>query len=166
MHNKLDNLLHHIENGLLLITLTAMIVLALSQIVMRNIFGSGIEWSDPTLRVLVLWLSLLGAIAATKQNKHITIDIVSRLLPRTGRLIAFVVTQLFSAIICAIISYHAAGFVKMEYEDQVSAFSGVPAWLCELIIPVGFGVMALRFLIKAGGSLKRGAINGAPTDQT
>jgi TRAP-type C4-dicarboxylate transport system permease small subunit len=37
-------------------------------------------------------------------------------------------------------------FVLFEREDQAIAFASVPAWMCELIIPVAFGIMALRFL--------------------
>ena len=154
MHTKFNRLIHLLEDGLLVFTLGAMILLALSQIVLRNFFDSGIEWSDPLLRVMVMWLGLLGAIAATKQNNHISIDVVSRLLPNKGKVISAVIANLFSAIICAIVSYYALQFVLMEYEDGMMAFSGIPAWLCESIIPVGFGLMALRFLLNIGPSLK------------
>jgi len=154
MHTKINRLIHLLEDGLLVFTLGAMILLALSQIVLRNFFDSGIEWSDPLLRVLVMWLGLLGAIAATKQSNHISIDVVSRLLPSKGKVISAVIANLFSAIICAIVSYYALQFVLMEYEDGMMAFSNIPAWLCESIIPVGFALMALRFLINAGSNAR------------
>ncbi len=154
MHKKINRFIHLLEDGLLVFTLGAMILLALSQIVLRNVFDSGIEWSDPLLRVMVMWLGLLGAIAATKQSNHIKIDVVSRLLPNKGKVISAVIANLFSAIICAIVSYYALQFVLMDYEDGMTAFSGVPAWLCESIIPIGFGLMALRFLINIGPSFK------------
>ncbi len=156
MHKKLIHLIHRLEDGLLIITLGAMILLALSQIILRNVFDTGIEWTDPLLRVLVLWLGLLGAIAATRQNRHITIDVISRLLPRSGQMITAIISNLFSASICAVISYYAAMFVVMEYEDGIIAFANIPAWLCESIIPLGFGLMALRFVVNIGGSVKRG----------
>jgi len=154
MHTKINRLIHLLEDGLLVFTLGAMILLALSQIVLRNFFDSGIEWSAPLLRVMVMWLGLLGAIAATKQSNHISIDVVSRLLPNKGKAISAVIANLFSAVICAIVSYYALQFVLMEYEDGMMAFSGIPAWLCESIIPVGFGLMALRFLLNIGSSVK------------
>ncbi len=154
MHTKINRLIHLLEDGLLVFTLGAMILLALSQIVLRNLFDSGIEWTDPLLRVMVMWLGLLGAIAATKQNNHISIDAVSRLLPNKGKVISSVIANLFSAIICAIVSYYALQFVLMEYEDGMMAFSNIPAWLCESIIPIGFALMALRFLINIGPSFK------------
>lgn len=154
MHKKINNLIHLLEDGLLIFTLAAMILLALSQIILRNIFDTGIEWSEPLLRVLVLWLGLLGAIAATKKNHHISIDVITRTLPQTGKLATDIINNLFSAVICALICYYSFRFVQMEYEDGIVAFANVPAWLCESIIPVGFGLMTLRFLVNIGSAIK------------
>lgn len=154
MHQRLLRLIHVLEDGLLILTLGAMILLALLQIALRNFFDTGFEWSDALLRVLVLWLGLLGAIAATRQNRHISIDLISRLLPRAGRVITGLLSNLFSAAVCALISYHATRFVIMEYEDGITAFADVPAWVLESIIPLGFGLMALRFLANLGAVFK------------
>ena len=108
MHRKIFDLIDLLEDGLLVLTLAAMILLALSQIILRNLFDTGIEWSDPLLRVLVLWLGLLGAIAATKQDKHITIDLFSRMLPNLGKKIAAIVNNLFSVTICSTICYYSS----------------------------------------------------------
>ena len=163
MHRQLFRLIHLLEDGLLIFTLGAMILLALSQIILRNLFDSGIEWSEPLLRVMVMWLGLLGAIVATKQNQHISIDAISRLLPNAGKFISAIIANLFSAAICATISYHATLFVVMEYEDGMTAFSNIPAWLCESIIPIGFGLMAFRFLLNSSASFIRSA--DAPSQQ-
>jgi TRAP-type C4-dicarboxylate transport system permease small subunit len=134
------------EEGLLVILLSATILLAASQIVMRNLFDSGLIWADPTLRIMVLWLALLGAIAATREDRHIRIDLFSHRLSKRARSRLSVVNNLFSAMICAIITWHAVRFVHAEWQDGARLFSSLPAWLGEVILPVGFGVMTLRFL--------------------
>ncbi len=154
MHKKINNLIHLLEDGLLIFTLAAMILLALSQIVLRNVFETGIEWSEPLLRILVLWLGLLGAIAATKKNHHISIDVITRMLPKNGKFATDIINNLFSALVCAVIAYYSTRFVMMEYEEGITAFADVPAWLCESIIPVGFGLMTLRFVINIGCAIK------------
>jgi len=52
---------------------------------------------------------------------------------------------LVSSIVCLALAWHGMRFVLFEREDQAIAFASVPAWMCELIIPVAFGIMALRF---------------------
>lgn len=136
-----------IEDGILVLAVGAMIVLAASQIFLRNVLDNGIPWGDPLLRVLVLWVGLVGAMVATRDDNQITIDILSRFLSEKLRLIARTVTDTFAALVCAVLAYHGGRFVWMDWEDGVIAFADVPAWACEIIIPVGFGAIALRYLL-------------------
>lgn len=150
--NKLKSLLHKVhlaEDTLLAALLLGMILLATSQIFLRNIFDSGIVWADPLLRVMVLWLGLLGALAATRENKHISIDLITRFLSESTQEIVKIVTNLFSSAIATVIAYHSVRFVLIEYDEQNIAFANVPAWMMELILPVAFGLISLRFLIHA-----------------
>ncbi len=136
-----------IENSLLVLLLTGMILLATLQIVMRNGWATGLSWADPTLRVAVLWITLLGAMAATRDDNHIRIDLLTRFLPEGLKCYTRLVTDLFSAFICGVLAWHGGRFVYFEWQDGSILFASVPAWICELIIPLGFGVMALRFLL-------------------
>lgn len=136
-----------VEDGILVLLLAAMIALAGTQILMRNLLETGLEWGDPLLRVTVLWLGLLGAMAATRDDNHISIDVVSRILPPRAKAASRLVTDLFTAMVCGLLSYHGARFVLFDKEAGTLAFAFVPTWVCELIIPFGFGVMALRFCV-------------------
>ncbi len=138
-----------IEDGLLVMLLSAMIVLAGSQIVLRNLWDAGLFWADPLLRVSVLWVGLLGAMAATRDDNHITVDILSRLLSERARSAGRVITDLFTAAVCGLLAYPGARMVRMDYQAGLTAFAGVPAWACELIIPIGFGVIAIRSLLSS-----------------
>ncbi|MBT3016914.1 MAG: TRAP transporter small permease [Candidatus Thiodiazotropha endolucinida] len=143
---RIKQLILLFEDGLMAILLSATILLAASQIVLRNLFDSGLVWADPTLRIMVLWLALLGAIAATREDRHIRIDLFSHRLSKRSRFAVSFINNLFSAFICGIITWHAIRFVYMEWLDGVKLFASLPAWLGEIIIPIGFGIMTLRFL--------------------
>jgi TRAP-type C4-dicarboxylate transport system permease small subunit len=138
-----------LEDLLLTLLLSGMILLATAQILSRNLFSFGFIWGEPLLRVLVLWLALLGAMAATRDGNHIRIDLLSRFLPAGANLLVRRITDLFAALVCALVAWHAGRFVYAEWQDGLEWISGVPSWSVELIIPIGFGVMALRFLLHA-----------------
>ncbi len=70
--------LHRLEDGMLVGLLLLLIGMAVAQIFLRNFLGSGILWGDALLRVAVLWIGLLGAMAASRRGAHIGIDVVSR----------------------------------------------------------------------------------------
>jgi len=137
---------HILEDGLLILLLASMTRLAISQIFLRNFFNTGISWASPLLGILVLWIGLAGSIVASRQKNHISINILSHYLPKNGQLIADAVVELFTAVISGIITYHSARFVLSEYEYKVIAFDSIPAWICELILPIAFGMITLRYL--------------------
>lgn len=137
-----------LEDGLLALLLSAMIAVATAQIVLRNIWESGLVWGDPMIRVVVLWVALLGAMAATRNDNHINIDILSRFLPPKAKTASRMITDLFTAAVCAVLAYHAGRMVVIDHQAISMAFAAVPTWVCELIIPIGFGIMTLRFLGK------------------
>ncbi len=139
--------IHRIEDGIIALLLFAMILIATSQIFLRNLFDSGIIWADPLLRIMVLWLGLLGALAATRENKHITIDLLTRFLTETARIFSKSFASLFSLIVTGLLAYHSARFVMMEYESQSKVITDIPAWIIELILPFAFGLMSLRFTL-------------------
>jgi len=140
---------NRIEDALLIAVLSVMITFATLQIVLRNLAGTGFIWGEALLQHLVLWLGLLGAMVATRERNHITIDITSQLL--RGRLRAGILclTNAFAAGICAILARSAVVFVMDEKSFGSLAFAKVPAWIAEVIIPVAFGVIALRFAAHA-----------------
>ncbi|GAB4255793.1 MAG: TRAP transporter small permease [Methylomicrobium sp.] len=144
---RLLDWLHRIEDGLLVVVLSAMIVLAVAQVLLRNIWGSGIEWADPLLRMLLLWIALLGAMAATRDRNHIGIDVLSHFLPPRLKKTARSITYAFSAAICLILAWQGYRLVQMDYREAITAFASIPAWLCESIIPLGFAIIGCRFLL-------------------
>lgn len=147
--------LHHAEDGLLVSALVSMLAMALVQILLRNFFDAGLLWAESFLRILVLWVAMLGAMVATRESNHIAIDLVSRFLPPPLRKLSTLVTYLFSAAICAAVAFYAVEFIQFEYEDKTIAFASVPTWVCQSIIPIGFAVMALRFAVHGILGLQR-----------
>lgn len=145
--------LHRLEDGVLALLLGAMILLAPLQIFLRNFFDEGIVWADPVLRVLVLWVGLLGAVAASRGGRHITIDVLSKLAGTRVQLVVRIATNLFATGICGVVTWHAGRFVVSEYQYESIAFSGIPAWLLQAIIPFAFGLMSLRYLIQGASDL-------------
>ncbi len=142
---RVIGVLHRIEDFILASLLGIMILLAVFQIVSRNVFGVGYSWTEVLLRVLVLWIGLVGAMIASRTDGHISIDVVSRFLPKRARMAADAFTQILTAAVCGLVAWHGARFVNMEQEFGGTAFADVPVWVCELIIPVAFSVIAVRY---------------------
>jgi len=139
--------LYRLEDGILFALVLLMIGMAVTQILLRNLFHSAIIWGDMLVRILVLWIGLIGGMIASRQDNHIRIDIVARYLPKGVEVAVQGIVKLFASLVCAIMSYYSLEFVKMEFEDGGIAFANVPAWVCEAIIPFAFTIISLRYLI-------------------
>lgn len=142
-------ILHRSEDWLLVLLLLAMIVLAGVDILARSLFGGGVVWIPPLLRVMVLWLGLLGALLATRTREHIAIDLASRLAGPRLRSVLGILTSWFAAAVCLILAWHAQNFVRFAWEFGDIAFGRVPAWPLQIVIPFSFALMGLRFLLQS-----------------
>ena len=150
---KILRIIHCGEDLLLVCVLLAVLSLAVTQIVMRNFFDTGFLWSESFVRILVLWIAMIGAMVATRENNHIRIDALSRFLPEAVERFVAMFTGLASSLICFIVAYYGLEFVSYEFQDNTIAFANVPTWMCQVILPVGFCFMGLRFFFQAMRSL-------------
>ncbi len=139
--------LQKLEDSILIGLLLSMICMAVLQIILRNLFDSGILWGDELIRVLVLWIGLIGAMVASRNNHHISIDVISRYLPEQIKKQTALITAIFTSLVCAVMAYFSFRFVMMEKADGLVAFAATPTWVCESIIPISFAIITLRYLL-------------------
>lgn len=143
--DKLDHQISRLETVLVTVLLTLMILMAFSQIVLRNFFVTGIDWGDALIRYLVVWVAFIGAAIAAREGKHITLDLLSRWLTDTGSIALRTFSCFISAVVCGLLTVAAAKFIRFEAQMGSTAFLDLPVWVPELIMPVTFGLMTLRF---------------------
>lgn len=146
---RLERLGKALEDAILVVLLTGMIALAAGQIVLRNVFDLGFMWTDELLRLLVLWLAVAGAVAASRQDRHISIAVLDRILPERGRHAVKVLTHAFTAGVCGLIAWHSVAFVRGSHEFGDTLLGGVPAWIPQAVLPVGFTLITYRFTLLA-----------------
>lgn len=137
------------EDAVLVIILGGMILLAAAQIVMRNLFNFGFIWTDELLRMLVLWIALAGAVAASRNDKHINIAILDRFLPPRVKAATGILIHFFTSVICGIVAWHSVRFVRTSHEFGDLLMGDIPAWIPQIILPVGFGLICYRYAIFA-----------------
>ncbi|MCJ7547645.1 MAG: TRAP transporter small permease [Deltaproteobacteria bacterium] len=142
---RVDALVDRVEQTVISILLSVMILIAVLQIVLRNIFATGLTGGDPLVRNLVLWVGFIGATLATKEGKHISIDVISHWVPSRGRIVIEGIIHVSSFIICGLLTFAAVKFIRNEALMGSVTFLGIRAWVPELILPITFGLMTLRF---------------------
>ena len=152
-HERLANRLAVVEDVALVLLLALLIALAFGQIALRQLQLST-TWSDPVTRLLVLWVGVTGAVAASRMNEHINVDALSRFLPLRIQQGVAMTMFVFASGVCAVLAFHAVRFVLLELESVTSAGNVVPDWVLALVLPIGFTLIALRYALLAVGKLR------------
>jgi TRAP-type C4-dicarboxylate transport system permease small subunit len=141
------------ENTVLVVLLGTLIVVAGAQIVLRQL-NVAVVWADPLTRLLILWIAVFGAVAASRDGQHITIDVLSRFLPARAQRVAAAVVALFASAVCVVLVYQAVRFVGLEHAMGTDGLGTVPAWVLALVLPLGFALIAVRYVIVALARLR------------
>ena len=142
-----ERLGYWLENSILVGVLSGMILLAGLQIVLRNFVGAGLSWVDEALRLMVLWIAMIGAVAASREYRHISIDILSRFLPPTARLWSALIVDLFTSGVSCALCWYSYEFVAVEFDDEAVLLGNLPAWPFEAILPAAFGLIGYRYIV-------------------
>lgn len=149
----LDRVLVRVETAFLVVFLSVMILLAFSQVMLRNFLGMGFLWADPLVRHLVIWVGFFGAAVATHEERHISIDALTRFFRPRWKAIAHVFTSLFAVIVCLYLA-DAAWVFLLDEKSLGSAFMlNVPTWIALIVIPTGYALIAFHFLVKIADHL-------------
>lgn len=139
--------LHHIEDAALVAVLMSMLGLAVYQIILRNTLGYSLPWIDPLNRVGVLWIALLGSMIGTRRDNHIKIDLVSQMLPLWISRWVMRLVSLISSLALAVLAWHSWRLVADERLWSNATVAGIDTWQLQLIMPVAFAIMSLRYAI-------------------
>lgn len=159
---RVDRAARNLETALIVVILTGLIVLGAAQIVLRNAFSMGFAWGDGLARLAVLWLALLGALAASRDGRHIALGVLTRWLPPRWRIAAQVTADVFGAAVSAGLAWVSWAFVSDSREFGDTLLGDVPAWWLQAIMPVAFGLMAWQFLVQAVKRLRGGKVAETP----
>lgn len=135
-----------VEDALLVVLLLSLVLFAAVQIGARNILDAGWIWGDQAIRVGVLWVGLLGAVVASREDHHLRIDLVPRLLGPRARAALAAFTHAVTAGACSLLAWHAARFVYDERVYGMGGIGAVPGWVLQVVMPVAFALMAVRHL--------------------
>jgi C4-dicarboxylate transporter DctQ subunit len=132
-----------------------MMLLAVGQIVLREVFGTGFVWADELVKLMVLWLAMVGSIAAARDNRHIRIDALSHILPELAIKLTRILVDIFAAAVCAVIAWHTYRYLQLEIEFEDTVLINTPAWIAHVIVPLAFALISYRFLVSIAWQIYR-----------
>lgn len=147
---SLDRGLARVETWLLTLSVMFLLVFAFLQIVLREVFDSGINWADVFNRLMVLWIGFFGATLAAGENRHLSLEVLTKFLPERAKPLVSMFVNSFVIAVAVALTYYAGLFFidQITFESADLLFTGLPKAWFTVVFPLGFGLIAFRYLIK------------------
>ena len=138
--------LYTLEKSAVALVLAAMVLLPLAEAAARFLFGVGIPGAGPFEQHLTLWVAFLGAALAAREDKLLALA-TGEFMPagwwrQWSRVFAYGV----AAGVSSLLFRAALDLVIIEREGGSEVAAGVPTWMAQTVLPVGFAAIALRLV--------------------
>ena len=155
-----SNPVHIFENLLSVAALSLMAFLPVSEMASRAVKSSGITGAAVIVQQLTLWVGFLGAALAARTGNLLSLS-ASTFLPAKLRAPARIVAFGVLAAVALCLAWASLQFVQVEKQGGSWLLQDVlPKWMALAIMPVGFGVIALRAVWLSSPSLTGRALSG------
>jgi C4-dicarboxylate transporter DctM subunit len=153
--------LPRIEDVAVFVTLSAMVLLPLIEIALRRTLHTGVEGASIIVQHLGLVAGMLGGAIAAREGRLLTLSTLGDSILH-GRLqsIARAISGAVGATVSAFLSIASYQFVQSERLFPKILVYGIPVWTVELVLPVGFAIIAVRLIHRASAQW-RGRITAA-----
>lgn len=155
-----DRRLAKAEEGFLAAALAVMILVVFADFLLRETLNQGLVWAKELAVYLLVWVGFIGASLAVHKRRHLVVQAGEKLFPPAVRKWTSLAACLTTSLLCLLLAWLAYKFVLETREvGETSLGMGMPLWIVQIVIPLSFLIIGLRFLGLCGVILKTGAIS-------
>jgi len=135
------------ENLLISLALATMVLLPLSEALLRRTLHVSIPASIAIVQHMVLVVGMVGGAIAAREQRLLSLSTAGetrlRGWPKTA---SHVFSSGIAVVICGFLCLAAFQFVQSEHESERTLAFGIPVWVVQCVLPLGLAAIALRIL--------------------
>ena len=136
-----------------------MVIRVFGNVVLRYGFNYGIIFSEEVSRFLFVWMVFLGSVLMLRDNGHLGVHTITKMLPLGGKKACKLISDLIVLACCVLLTYGGWQIVVLNMVN-IAPVSEIPlgvVYLACLFCSIGMGVLLL-------GSIYR-LLTGTMTEQ-
>lgn len=143
--SRFDRLLTVVENILAAGFLGVAAVVAIVSVILRQVFGVFLFWSEEAIIYSIIYSTFLGAVVTLRHNAHVKIDLVAFFVGPRGKRIMVALGAAVTVAYMVIVGVFAWLLLFEPFSTAtVTPALKLPLWVVELAVPIGFTLMLLR----------------------
>lgn len=135
----------NVEEFVMCILLIAMACIMFVQIICRFVFSNSLGWSEELTRYLFVWSTFLSISYCIRKNLSIRIDLIVESLPKTAKVIFYVIVDVVMLAVFAYLVQPAFTYLQRTIENhQLSTAMQIPMAIVYAAPLVGFVLSVIR----------------------
>lgn len=140
--------------------LVAMAAVVFIQVFFRYVLDAALPWPEETARILIVWLSFLGAYMAMRERKHIGFGVLVEKLPLRLKMLVIVIGRVFVILFLLVVFKEGVRFVR-EHVDIPMPYTDVSTgWVVYSVFPVAGALMLLQSLLDISEAVRNLRVGG------
>ncbi|MGR3493785.1 TRAP transporter small permease [Citreimonas sp.] len=131
------------------LVLVFMVVTICYDAIMRYLFTAPTSWSLEINTFLIIYVAVMSAADVQRTDSHIRISFFADRVGQLGQRINRIVIGIFGLGFAGIMAWrgYLMAYQAWEYGERVSSSFGTPMVYPYAMIPIGFGLLAVRFAL-------------------
>jgi TRAP-type C4-dicarboxylate transport system permease small subunit len=119
-------------------------VLGFLQVLTRFVINQPLTWSEVLIRLLIIWMVMLGAVVAFREGAQISLDFMFRKSGRFQRPLHFLISAVCITYLCVLIRYGCELAWRTRFQE-IGSMEFLPMSVGYAAIPVGavFSIIAV-----------------------
>jgi C4-dicarboxylate transporter DctM subunit len=134
-----------VENLVVAAILAFVVILPLLEIVLRQ-FRTGISGSSALVQHGTLFVGMLGGAIAARQRRLLSLSTLTAFLKGRTKAAASIVSSSLAATVTGFLCAASIIFLQAEREGGKILAYGMPNWVLELVLPIGFALVFWRLV--------------------
>jgi len=134
------------ENSIVVAALAVMVALPVAEIALRATVHGGVPASVPVVQHLVLIVGMMGGAIAARDNRLLALSTVSKWFHGRALSTVQIVSAGFAAAVSVTLAFAGGQFALSVRTLGRSLGWGVPVWLAQCVLVVGFVLITGRLL--------------------
>jgi tripartite ATP-independent transporter DctM subunit len=142
--NRGSGLLAAAENSIVTVILVLLAAIPIVEVILRKVVQTGIPGATNYIFHLVLWVTFVGGLITTRENRHLALNITSEAVKEPFSVYIKTVNSFLSVAFSFAFCLSSLSFVFIGFDPsrKVGIF---PIQLITAIMPIGFLLIAVRF---------------------
>ncbi len=144
-----------VEDGMVIAALLLLALIPTAQVIVRLLFDVSLTAINDYVRHLAVWVACLSGIVATRERHHLSLSAGLPKLPAPYDRWAAVGAAAITVAVTTAVAVSAASLTLIGW-DPYARVGVLPRRAVLAIMPIGFGLMALRAVFAAGRPVEDG----------